>query len=185
VRVSARPDPDKVFETRTEAEAALDRLNQQLPEWGYSPWYLGQGAEGEWWVIRARQVIAEDLDQGVRVYEEAFRDHVERSALQHDSWRDLEGIRIEEVSLAGTYPDTRLVKVFRAATSRKTRFGQPTADCRFGVRWRIWPAESVNPETEAAFHDIYFSEFLGTNPRAYRRLRGADPCDPDQINWLE
>jgi hypothetical protein len=184
--LSNSPDPDKVFETRVEAKAACDRLNQQPPEWGYSPWYLGQAEEGEkWWVIRARQVIAEDLDQDARAYEEAFRAHVERSAMQHDQWRDLEGIRIEEVSLAGAYPSTRLVKVFRVATSRKTRFGQPTADCRFGIRWRIWPAESTDPKTEASSHDIYFMEALGTSKKVYRRLRGVDPCDPDQINWLE
>ena len=185
MRVSSQLDPDKVFGTRAEAEAARDRLNQEPPEWGYSPWYLGQAEHGKWCVIRARHVIADDLDQDARAYEEAFRTHVERSAMQHDYWRDLDGIRIEDVSLAGAYPHTRLVKVFRAATSRKTRFGEPTANCRFGIRWRIWPTESTDPETEAASHHIYFKEFLGTSPRAYRRLRGADPCDPDQINWLD
>jgi hypothetical protein len=31
---------------------------------------------------------------------------------------------------------------------------------------------------------IYFMEFLGTNPRAYI-VRGARPCDPSTINWLD
>ena len=179
-----QPDPDKVFDTRVEAQAARDRLNQQPPELGWSPWYLGGPVEGKWWVVRARGVMAEDLDVAPQVYDERFRDAVRRSAEHHDVWRDGDGIEFDDVSLDGSYPDTRLVLVFRAVESRKIRFGRPTADCRFGTRTRIWPAEYTDPGQEAYFHDIYFMEFLGTNPRAYI-VRGARPCDPSTINWLD
>lgn len=180
-----KPDSDKVFETRPEAEAARDRLNQSPPEFGYSPWYLGGPTEGKWWVLRARGVTAADLDQDPASYEEAFRAAVHRSAMHHDYWQESEGIRVEAVSLEGAYPDTKLVKVFRTAPSSKIRFGQPTADCRFGIRWPIWPAEDTDPEQEASSHDIYFMEALGTEPTVYRRLRGIDPCDPARTNWLD
>jgi hypothetical protein len=80
-------------------------------------------------------------------------------------------------------PDTRLVMLFRAAESRKVRFGKPTADCVFGVRTPIWPAEYTDPEAEAGFFEVYFAEFLGTNKRAFV-VRGARPCDPTAIDWL-
>jgi hypothetical protein len=123
-----RSDPDKVFATRAGAEAARDRLNESPPEWGYSPWYLGGPVEGQWWVIRARGVIADDLATSAREYEEAFRAAVEESARNRDFWRDAEGIVIEEVSLDGTYPDTRLIVIFRAVPSRRVHFGKPIAD---------------------------------------------------------
>jgi hypothetical protein len=180
-----RPDPDKVFATREEAESVRDRLNESPPEWGYSPWYLGGPVDGQWWVIRARGVIADDLGMSARKYEEAFRAAVQESARNRDFWRDAEGIVIKEVSLDGTYPDTRLIVVFCAVPSQKVRFGQPSANCRFGIRWRIWPAEYTDPATEASFHDIYFAEFLGTNRAGYGPVRGVSPCDPNRINWLE
>jgi hypothetical protein len=182
-----RPDPDKVFGTREEAEALRDRLNEEPPEWGYSPWYLGTPGDeerDEWWVIRYRGVTAEDLDVPASEYEEAFRAGVETSAGNRDRWRDGEGIEIEAVFLDGAYPETRLAVVFRAVNSRRTRFGQPTDDCRFGYRVRIWPAEYTDPSEEAYFWAIYFMEFLGTTRAGYGPVRGLDPCDPSRINWL-
>jgi hypothetical protein len=136
------------------------------------------------WIIRAVRLSAEDLDCAPRVYEERLRDAVRRSAERRDTWRDGDGIEFEEVSLDGSYPDTRLVRVFRAVESRKFGFGKPTADCRFGARVRIWPAEYADPDQEAFFHDIYFMEFLGKNARAHM-VRGTHPCDPATINWLD
>jgi hypothetical protein len=178
-----RPDPDKVFAMRAEAQAASDRLNQTPPEWGWSPWYLGGPVDGEWWVVRSRGVIADDLASEASDYERTFCEIIRRSSHNRDFWRDAEGIQIEDVHLEGGYPDTRLVMLFRAAESRKVRFGKPTADCLFGVRTRIWPAEYANPEAEAGFFAVYLAEFLGTNARAFV-LRGARPCDPNAINWL-
>jgi hypothetical protein len=178
-----RPDADKVFATRAEAEAARDRLNETPPELGWSPWYLGGPVDGEWWVIRSRGVIAEDLEVEAHAYEQTFCALVRRSAGNRDFWRDAEGIRIEDVRLDGAYPETQIVLLFRAEESTKTRFGKPTADCLFGYRCGIWPAEYVNPEEEAYFFDIYLMEFLGTDSRAFV-VRGARPCDPDAINWL-
>jgi hypothetical protein len=136
-------------------------------------------------VTRKHRVTADDLDQDVRSYEEAFRTAVERSAARHDFWRDIEGIRIDSVSLDGAYPDTNLVVVFRSVTSPTQPFGEARPDCRFGIRWPIWPAESDDPELEAREHDIYFMEHLGTEPSAYLKLRGTHPCEPDSVNWLE
>jgi hypothetical protein len=183
--VSSQHDPDRVFDTREDAEAVRDGLNQKPPEPGYSPWYLGGLPEGKFIVIRARGIMAEDLDQDVRSYEEALRAAVERSASNHDHWRDSEGIRIERVSLDGAYPDSNLVVLFRAVRSLTTSYGQPQGDCLFGIRWPIWPAEYDDPEAAARAHDVYFGEHLGTEPAADLRLRGAKPCDPDQVNWLE
>jgi hypothetical protein len=117
-------------------------------------------------------------------YEEALRESVEKSASNRDRWRDGEGIEIEEVFLDGVYPDTRLGVVFRAVTSRTTRFGQPTDNCRFGYRVRIWPHEYTDASEQAFFWSVYFMEFLGTNPAGYGPLRGVTPCDPTRINWL-
>jgi hypothetical protein len=181
-----RPDPDKVFGTREEAEALRDRLNEEPPEWGYSPWYLGTPMDegrAEWWVIRSRGLIAEDLDVPANDYEEAFRAAVEKSA-RNRNWRDTEGIEIEQVFLDGVYPETRLAVVFRAVTSRTSKFGQPTGNCRFGYRVRIWPAEYTDASEEAFFWSVYFMEFLGTNPAGYGPVRGVTPCDPTRINWL-
>ena len=179
-----RPEPDKVFATRAEAEAARDRLNATTPpELDWSPWYLGGPVDGDWWVVRSRGVIAEDLEVEAHVYERALCELVRRSSHNREPWRDGEGIRIEEVRLEGTYPDTQLVLLFRAEASTKIHFGTPTADCMFGYRSRIWPAEYTDPEEEAYFFDVYFMEFLGTNSRAFV-VRGARPCDPNAINWL-
>jgi hypothetical protein len=185
--MSPQHDPDQVFNNLADAEAVRDRLNQDPPEHGYSPWYLGgePGAD-EWVVIRARGVMAEDLDHHASVYEEALRAAVERRAADSSEvWRDLEGIRIERVSLDGDYPDSRLVVLFRAVASESAPIEAAKANCRFGIRWPIWPAEYDDPETEASFHEIYFKEFLGTEPKAYLKLRGPRACDPDAINWLE
>lgn len=130
------------------------------------------------------KVWNEDLDVPASEYEEAFRAGVEESAANRDLWRDGDGIEIEEVLLEGAYPDTRLAVVFRAVESRKVRFGQPTDDCRFGYRVRIWPAEYTDASQEAYFWAVYFTEFLGTNPAGYGPLRGVTRCDPGQINWL-
>jgi hypothetical protein len=55
----AREDHDKVFSTLSDAQASCDRLNQDPPEHGYSPWYVGgKPGEGRWVVVRARGVIA-------------------------------------------------------------------------------------------------------------------------------
>ena len=103
--------------------------------------------------------------------------------MNHEYWQ-VDGIRIEDVSLEGAYPDTKLVRIFRTTRSAMTARGQRIEDCRFGVRSRIWPAVYVDPEEDPFFQDVYFMEFIGTDPKAYRRLRGAEPCDPGRINWL-
>jgi hypothetical protein len=177
-----KPDSDKVFDTRAEAEVARDRLNLSSPEIGWSPWYIG-AVDGRWWVVRSRGVMADDLEVPPQVYEERLRDAVRRSAAHREHWRDTNGIEFEDVSLHGSYPETRLVVVFRAVESSKIGFGLPAADCRFGRRSRIWPAEYASPDSEAGFYGVYLAEFLGTDPRA-DVVRGARPCDPDTINWL-
>lgn len=179
-------DPDREFDSREAAAAVRDSLNEESPEHGYSPWYLGSDpGVGKWVVIRARGVMAEDLDQDARSYEEALRAAVERSASNHEYWRNSEGIRIESVALDGAYPNSQLVVLLRAVRSRTAWHGEPKTDCLFGIRWPIWPADYDDPEAEARWHDMYFQEHLGTEPAAYLRLRGSRPCDPDGINWLE
>ena len=177
-----RPDPDKVFPTRQEAEQACERLNREPPEHGYSPWYLGGpvGEMGEWWVIRARGVVAEDLAVSAREYEVQYRVAVEKSASDRDRWRQLDGIEIESVTLEHKYPDTELAVVFRPVPAE--RFGERHYDCRFGYRVPVWPAEYPDTEEEAYFWRIYFGEFLGTSGKASPIWDG--PCDPDRINWL-
>ncbi len=173
-------DPDKIFDTREEAERARDRLNAKRPEWGYSPWYLG-ACEDKWSVVRARGAIAEDLDCEAREYEQKYCAAVERTAMHHDYWIKTMGIRFESVALEGRYPDTQPIDIFRSVAC--TDFGVADLRCRFGTRWPIWPAEYTDAEREADFHDVYFMEFLGTNPTAYGPVR-IGPCDPNGINWL-
>ncbi len=99
-------------------------------------------------------------------------------------WRH-DGIVFEKVRLEGSYPNTELVMIFRAAESETTPYGKPSADCRFGARRPVWPAEYADPNEEAFFNDVYFMEFIGTDPGAYLKVRGSRPCDPTHINWLE
>ncbi len=173
-----------VFATRAEAEAARDRRNADLPVFRYAPWWVGRPVDGKWTLVQNEGVTAEDLGGDPRAYEEAFCAAVERSAMKHDYWRELEGIRVESVSLSGAYPVTKLVKVFRPVLSPSFRSRNPSADCRFGIRWPIWPAEYKDPEEEAIFHDVYFMEALGTEASVYEKLNGTKPCDPARINWL-
>jgi hypothetical protein len=175
-----RPDTDKVFDTREEAERARDRLNRTPPEYGHGPWYLGGPVEGKWWVIRWRGLMAEEVGD-VMAYEEDHRQAFERIAMAHDFWRDVEGIRFDAVQLDGEFPDTKLVLLFRSVP--KEPFGVADVNCVFGVRWPIWPASDQDPAEEASELEPSFMEFLGTDPRAYRVRRG--PCDPGEINWLD
>jgi hypothetical protein len=177
-----KPDSDKVFDTRAEAQSARDRLNASPPELGWSPWYMG-AVDGQWWVVRSRGVMADDLEVPPWLYEERLRDAIRHSADDREYWRDTNGIEFQEVALDGSYPETRLVVVFRAVASSNIGFRLPAADCRFGRRTRIWPAEYASPDSEAGFYGVYLAEFLGTDPRAHV-VRGARPCDPGTINWL-
>jgi hypothetical protein len=172
-------DPEKIFSTRDAAERACERLNREPPEFGYSPWYLGQHG-GEWWVIRSRGVMAEELSTSVAVYEEALRSALESDFSDRERWRKLEGIEMESVTVDGDYPDTTLSIVFSPVPNDD--LGERQFDCRFGYRVPIWPAEDSNPEGEARALIIYFGEFLGTDGRARPIWHG--PCDRTEVTWL-
>lgn len=176
--------PDTLFDSAAEAEAVCARLNSADPGLSDPLWSVRGTAEGRWRVVRERGFAAADVGGDPAAYERALRAALERSAGNHDFWRDAEGIRIEAVSLEGTYPATQLVWLFRAVPSPRTSFGRPKADCLFGIRWPIWPTEEPNPEQQALAQDMYFMEALGTDPRVYNVLRGGAPCDPDTVNWL-
>jgi hypothetical protein len=175
-----RPDPEKVFDTRAEAERACDELNRTPPEYGHGQWYLGGPVEGKWWVIRWRGLMKEEVGDP-RVYEEAERAAFERIAMDHEFWRETDGIRFEEVRLAGEFPDTELILTFRPVAQEP--FAAPVAeDCVFGTRWPVWPASDRNPADEAAQLTITFQEFLAEGARGYHLRTG--PCDPSAVNWL-
>jgi hypothetical protein len=175
-----RSDPDKVFDTREEAERARDRLNQAPPEYGYGAWYLGSNGDSEWRVIRWRGLMSEDIgDAGA--YEASFLQTFERIAADHDLWIGSEGIRFDSVELEFKYPNTELVLLFRQVPD--DRFDRPNnPDCVFGSRWTIWPTSHLDPADEAFDLQINFEEFLDTDRRARRFRHG--PCDPSTITWL-
>lgn len=179
---AARPDPDKVFPSREAAEDACRRLNREPPEYGYWPWHFGGpvGETGEWWVVRYRGIMEEDLRISAQEYEQRYRAVVAESASRKDHWVKLEGIDIEAVRLQQQYPHTELAVVFRPVRDERRRERQ--FHCRFGYRDAIWPAQETDPAHEAGFWEIYFMEFVGTDPRARPIWEG--PCDPEAINWL-
>lgn len=172
-----KPDPDKIFKTAEAAREACRRLNEQPPELGYSSWYVGR-AGGEWWVVRHKGVMEEDLDMSTAEYERRYLDAVRAEI---SGYERLEAIAVEEVRLGGEYPDTRIEMIFRPVVAGP--FTHASTGCLFGYGVPIWPAEYRSPEEEASFHSIYFGEHVGTSGRVFEQLRLGD-CDPERINWL-
>jgi hypothetical protein len=160
---SMRPDPEKTFDTREQAERARDDLNRTPPEYGHGPWYLGGPVEGKWSVIRWRGLMAEEIGDA-KAYEEALREAFERVAMDHDFWRKGEGIRFDAVQLDGEYPVTRLVLLFRSVPQEP--FGNTDVACVSGVGVGD-PVHGVPRDRRAC---------LPAAPRG--------PCDPLKINRL-
>ena len=134
-----------MFDTREEAEKARDQLNQSPPEIGYGEGYLGGPTDGKWRVMRWRGLMAEDVGDAT-AYEHAYREAFERMALNHDGWRELEAIRFDAVELDGTYPDTKLVLLFRSVPQE--RFGSADPTCVFGIAGRSGRHPILTPSSE-------------------------------------
>jgi hypothetical protein len=184
------PDSDwlvpEIFESREEAEALRDDLNETPPELAYTPWAVGGPPQGPWRVYRSRGVIAEDLEREgqltVAEFEEGFREAVAGEIPDDGYPPNYEGIRIEEVRLEGQYPNTEVVRIFRRFSTKPRAPNPGDPDCYFAYGHKIWPAEDTHLGEATRLLSMYFDE--AENEFFDRVYRRKTPCERGELIWL-